>query len=135
MPDRKAHSKIQNLKSANPPRLAFVGSGDNDPVRFWRYVITACQKLDPKLGAAALAQLRSAQSPPFEAILTTLINELARLPDQAILVREDYHVITAPQIHEQMTFLIDHLPTLLHVVITTRQDPPLPLAGCAPGRN
>lgn len=113
-----------------PHSVAWVSldAGDNDPVRFWRYVITACQQFSPKVGAAALVQLRSAQSPPFEALLTTLINDLAQLSDRAVLVLEDYHVITAPQIHEQLTFLIDHLPASLHLLITTRQDPPLPLA-------
>ncbi len=112
------------------PPLAWVSldAGDNDPVRFWRYVITACQEFDTGLGQSALALLHSAQQVPLERILTAFLNELAQLPGVHLLVLEDYHVITAPQIHESLTFLLDHLPTALHVLLMSRSDPPLPLA-------
>lgn len=120
--------KPQSLIPKPPVAWLSLDVGDSDPVRFWHYVIAACQKLEPNLGANALAQLHGAQSPPFEVMLTTLLNELAQLPEQIVLLMEDYHLITAPQIHEQVTFLIDHLPAQLHLVFTTRHDPPLPLA-------
>jgi LuxR family maltose regulon positive regulatory protein len=112
------------------PSAAWVAldTGDNDPVRFWRYVITACQTFDAAIGQSALALLHTAQQPAWEIVLTMCINDLAQLSGKGILVLEDYHVITAPQIHEMVVFLLDYLPTTLHLIMTTRSDPPLPLA-------
>lgn len=111
-------------------RAAWVAldAGDNDPVRFWRYLLTAAQTFEAGAGRSALALLRSSQQPPFEAMLTTFINELAQLSGQYVLVLEDYHSITSPQIHETISFLLDHLPPALHLILLTRSDPPLPLA-------
>jgi LuxR family maltose regulon positive regulatory protein len=105
-----------------------LDAGDNDPVRFWRYNITACQTFHADLGRAALALLQTSQQLSFETLLTSLINELAGLSGKYILVLEDYHTITSPQIHETVAFLLDHLPAALHLVIITRNDPSLPLA-------
>jgi LuxR family maltose regulon positive regulatory protein len=105
-----------------------LDAGDNDPARFWRYVFSACQAFDPSIGAASLPLLHAAQRPPYEALLTTFINEMAQLQGQCVLVLEDYHVIMAQQIHEAIAFLLDHLPSTLHLVLITRSDPPLPLA-------
>src|SRR5262245_43371825 len=111
-------------------KVAWVSldEGDNDPVRFWHYVIAAGQMFQPEIGASALALLRTARQPPFETMLTMFINELAQLPSQGILVLEDYHLITSPQVHEALAFLLDHLPSTLHLLMMTRSDPPLPLA-------
>src|SRR5215204_3361413 len=68
-----------------------VDSGDNDPARFWRYFVTAVDQLQPGSGATALALLSSLQSPPIEAVLTTVLNELGDLPTEAVLVLDDYH--------------------------------------------
>lgn len=118
----------------HPAKVAWLAldAGDNDLVRFWRYCFTSCQRFAPDLATVALAQLQTPQPPSFETLLTLLINELAGLPQadtlRNILVLEDYHVITNPQLHAAVTFLLDHLPPTLHLVITTRRDPPLPLA-------
>lgn len=116
--------------SLQPSSAAWLAldSGDNDPVRFWRYVLTACQSFQPDLGEAALTLLRTSPQLPFEALLTMFINELNQLPSRAVLVLEDYHLITSPQIHNSVTFWLDHLPPTLHLMIITRTDPPLPLA-------
>jgi LuxR family maltose regulon positive regulatory protein len=105
-----------------------LDEGDNDPTRFWAYVIAALQQIHPDLGAGALALLQSAQAPPIPSILTTLINDIATFPDRFSTVLDDYHLIDFQPIHEALTFLIDHLPANIHLVITTRVDPPLPLA-------
>lgn len=102
--------------------------GDNDPVRFWRYFITACKVFDAGVGASALALLRTSRQIPFETVLTMFINDLAGLAHGGVLVLDDYHVITEPQIHEAVTYFIDHLPATLHLLLLTRSDPPLPLA-------
>jgi len=105
-----------------------LDTGDNDPVRFWRYVLTACQALQPDLGKSALTLLLTSRPPHFETVLTTFINDCSQLTKRGVLILEDYHAITSPQIHETMAFLLDHLPATLHLVILSRSDPPLPLA-------
>lgn len=107
--------------------VALDGS-DNDPVRFWRYMLTACQSFHGSLGQASLNILQHAPQPAFETILTLWINEFAGIHHKAVLVLEDYHEITSRVIHESLAFLIDHLPDNLHLMILTRADPPLPLA-------
>ena len=105
-----------------------LDSSDNDPVRFWRYVLTACQVFENSLGQASLNILQHAPQPAFETVLTLWINESADLHHKAVLVLEDYHEITSRAIHESLAFLIEHLPDNLHLMILTRADPPLPLA-------
>lgn len=100
---------------------------DNDPVRFWTYVISALQTALPGLGSDALALLQSARPSSFAAVLTALINALALIPNPVVLVLDDYHAITAPAIHESLAFLLEHQPARLRLVITTRVEPPLPL--------
>lgn len=113
-----------------PPSVVWVSldAGDNDVALFWRYVITACQAFDVTVGKAALELLRASQRLPLEAALTTFINDLSQLERRCVLVLEDYHVITSSQIHETVAYFIDHMPAMLHLVILTRSDPPLPLA-------
>lgn len=101
---------------------------DNDPLRFWTYVVAALQQTDSTIGEATLAMLRSTETLPFEACLTPLINELAQLQTELILAVDDYHLITTPTIHNALTFLLEHLPAQVHLAIATRIDPPLPLA-------
>jgi ATP/maltotriose-dependent transcriptional regulator MalT len=107
-----------------------LDNGDDDPARFWAYTLAALDgvRIDGNLGEIGLPLLRSPQPPPLEVILTEVINRLAALPADVVLVFDDYHAITAAAIHASMTFLLDHLPARLHLVIATRADPPLPLA-------
>jgi LuxR family maltose regulon positive regulatory protein len=101
---------------------------DNDPVKFWAYFIKSLQGLQAELGAGAYSLLHSPQVPPITSILTSLINDIAAFPNTFSMVLDDYHVIEFHAIHEDLTFLIDHQPTNMHLVITTRMDPSLPLA-------
>ncbi|MFL5625895.1 MAG: LuxR C-terminal-related transcriptional regulator, partial [Ktedonobacteraceae bacterium] len=114
----------------DPPTVAWVSldGGDNDPVRFWRYVVAACQVFHASVGESALELLHTSRRPSLETILTTFINDLAQLAGKGVLVLEDYHVITSSQIHETMAYLVDHLPAMLHLLIVTRSNPSLPLA-------
>jgi LuxR family maltose regulon positive regulatory protein len=111
-----------------------LDENDNDPARFLTYLIAALQTAEAQQGRAgnvgkgALSALQSPQPPPIEAVLTSLINEIAAIPDQIILVLDDYHLIEAPPIHDALTVLLEHLPPQMYLVIATREDPPLPLA-------
>jgi LuxR family maltose regulon positive regulatory protein len=101
---------------------------DNDPIRFWVYIVAAVQKLRRDLGEAALALLQASQPPPITSVLSTLINEIAFFPDNFSIVLDDYHLIKTQSIHEALTFLLDHLPPQMHIILTTRADPPLAIA-------
>ena len=104
-----------------------LDKGDNDPQRFLTYLVAALQTLAPKIGAGVLAALQSLQPPSIESILTVLLNEIAAIPDNFILVLDDYHLIDPQPIDQDLAFLLDHLPPQMHLVITTREDPSLPL--------
>jgi LuxR family transcriptional regulator, maltose regulon positive regulatory protein len=105
-----------------------LDEGDNDSIRFLTYIVAALQTIAPKIGAGVLVALQSPQPPPIESILTALLNEMTTLPDQSILVLDDYHVIDSRQVDHALAFLLEHQPPTLHLVIATREDPPLPLA-------
>jgi LuxR family maltose regulon positive regulatory protein len=111
-----------------PAAWLSLDEGDNDPARFLAYLFAAVRTIAAKLGEEVVAVLESQQPPPTEAVLTALLNEIATLPDPLILVLDDYHVIEAQAVDHTLAFLIEHLPPQLHVVITSREDPPLPLA-------
>ncbi len=100
---------------------------DDEPRRFWAYVVAALQTIQPEIGLAVLAMLQAPQLPPIETILSDLINQITTLSDRIILVLDDYHHLTSPSLHQGINFLLDHLPSQMHLVIITREDPPLPL--------
>ena len=113
-----------------------LDEGDNEPTRFLTYLIAALQTLAlskvegiaPKIGEGILAALQSPQHPPTETLLTDLLNEITTMTDNFILVLDDYHVIDSKPVEEALNFLVNHLPPQMHLVITTREDPHLPLA-------
>jgi len=108
-----------------------LNKDDNDPTRFWPYFIAALQTPYPTVGEPTLAMLQSPHPLPIESVLTALINEIAEQSAQAqpcVLVLDDYHVIEAQPIHEGITFLLEHQPRQLHLVLSTRADPPVALA-------
>ncbi|MCL5995634.1 MAG: LuxR C-terminal-related transcriptional regulator [Chloroflexi bacterium] len=113
----------QNIPSA----WVALDENDNDPVRFWTYVITALRAFDQSLGKAALAALAAAQPPTFQSILTLLIRDLGQISTPSVLVLEDYHAIITAEIHEMVAFLLRHMPEALHLILISRGDPDLPL--------
>jgi LuxR family maltose regulon positive regulatory protein len=115
-------------KSPRSVTWLFLDEGDNDPTQFWSYFIAALQGLHPDLGASAFSLIQSPKPPPIKSILTELINELTAHSVPLACVLDDYHFIDSQPIHEALSFLIDHLPANVHLVITTREDPDLPLA-------
>ena len=105
-----------------------LDNGDNDPARFLTYLICALQTIKAEIGYGLLGPLQSPQPPPPEMILTTLLNEIITFPNNFTLVLDDYHVIDSKAVDSALTFLIEHQPSQMHLVIATREDPHLPLA-------
>lgn len=106
-----------------------LDAGDNTPARFWSYVIAAFQTLKSDLGESALSLLQSPQPPALEPILTLLLNDVAAFEEEAVIVLDDYHMIDNVALHNGLTYLIEHWPPAsMHLLISTRIDPPIPLA-------
>lgn len=112
-----------------------LDEGDSDPVRFLSYLIAALRTIEPGVGEEILAALQSSQPPPIEPVLIALLNEISALGGSPsttpganfILVLDDYHWIDARPVDEALTYLVEHLPPHVHLVITSREDPALPL--------
>lgn len=100
---------------------------DDEAAGFWRYVLAALRSAHADVGAGALALLDQ-PSPAVDAALEALVNELHGLPEHTVLVLDDYHLVESREIHEQVAFLVDHLPAGLQLVLGCRADPLLPLA-------
>src|SRR5579884_885923 len=101
---------------------------DNDPIRFWTYVIAALRKVELSIGVPAEALLHSSQPTLFTGALTALVNELADLSQEIFLILDDYHLIREQALHDSLLFVLEHLPRNLHVLLAGRTDPALPLA-------
>src|SRR5205807_3011682 len=111
-----------------PTAWLSLDEGDNDPARFLAYLVAALQTIAAHIGEGVLGMLQSSQPPPPEAMLTALLNEITTLPDNFVLVLDDYHVIDAKPVDMALTYLVEHMPPQMHLVIATREDPQLPLA-------
>ncbi len=101
---------------------------DNDPIRFWLSVIAALRTCLPTCGEEARELLHSPQAPPLTTILTTLLSEMEQVDREIILILDDYHVISDQAIHDSMLVLLDHAPANVHLVLSTRTNPALPLS-------
>jgi LuxR family transcriptional regulator, maltose regulon positive regulatory protein len=111
-------------------RMAWVSLDrrDSDPSLYWSYFIAAVRKVAPEVGSQALEVLRS--SPELlESVVASLANDLALLGDDLVLVLDDYHLVESLEVHESMRFLLEHLPSNVHLAVASRADPPWPLAG------
>jgi LuxR family maltose regulon positive regulatory protein len=111
-----------------PSAWLSLDEGDNDPTRFVAYLVAALQTIAADIGEGVLGVLQSPQPPPTELVLTNLLNEIATVPDDFVLVLDDYHAIDAKPVDDALAFLIEHLPPRMHLLIATREDPQLPLA-------
>ena len=111
-----------------PAAWLSLDSKDNDLERFLNYLTAALESIKPGIGSQTASLLNSPQLPPLEAILTTFINDIDSCKTDIVLVVDDYQVITDPTIHHAISFVLDHCPSKLHLVLLTRVDPPFPLA-------
>ena len=115
-------------EGGHPIAWLSLDRNDNDLSRFLIYLIAALQRIDPEIGADVQAVLEESLPPHFEILLTRLIGEMERLPDKSIIVLDDYHLIDSKPVHDVINFLIEYLPPTIHMVITGRADPPLPIS-------
>jgi len=100
----------------------------NDLMRFLLYLLGAIQSAKADIDESILGMVLSPQPPPYKAILTLLINEIANLEDDFSLILDDYHLIESEEVDDAVTFLIDNMPSQMHLIISTRVDPNLPIS-------
>ncbi len=112
-----------------------LDDGDNDPNRFISYLVAAIQSIQPGFGEEIMSLIQSPQRPPAEMLITQILNQLQARPMAFVLVLDDYHTISNLKIHQQISFLLDHLPPHMHLVLITRQDPLIPIARLRAGNQ
>ncbi len=119
-------------RAGRPAAWVSLDAQDNDPVRFWQYVVTALQTAHGGLGQTILPKFQSGAPivapTALQPLLIELLNDISAHAQPITLVLDDYHVIVSEAIHTDMAFLLDHLPAEMHVALLTRVDPPLPIA-------
>jgi LuxR family maltose regulon positive regulatory protein len=111
-------------------RVAWVSleESDNDPTRFWSYLVAALRTVEPGVGTVALEALGGPSVELERVVVPSLVNDLATVEAPLVLVLDDYHVVMDATCHQSLGLFLDHLPAEVHVVLSTRRDPPLPLA-------
>ena len=108
-----------------------LDKSDDDPVRYWCYVISALQtslEIDTEEAELLLRAPGAITESNIESFVTLLLNSLATIEKDFVIILDDYQLIESPAIHQSMIFLLEHLPHVMHVIIATREDPPFPLA-------
>ncbi len=115
-------------QSKRPVAWVSLDKNDNDLHRFLGYLLTALQRINRDIGKSAQSMLHSPQISPSDILLSGLINEIANTPEPFTLVLDDYHEIIDKQVHELITLILDDQPSQMHLVISSRADPPWPLA-------
>jgi LuxR family maltose regulon positive regulatory protein len=105
-----------------------LDKSDNESQRFLSYVVAAFRQADRRIGNEAAQFILAPQQVSPDIVLTSLINDLESVSDEVVLILDDYHFISSQAVHAEMTFLLEHCPHTLHIVISTRSDPPLPVA-------
>ena len=117
-----------------PSAWLTLDENDNDPARFWTYVCSALRSMDSSLAKTTLSALAAPQPPSFQTLLSPLINDLGRLKENHVLVLDEYNCISAAEINDGLSFLVQHLPQGLHLVLISRSEPAIPL-GILRGRG
>ena len=117
-------------QAAGGRRVAWVSldERDNDPTRFWSYLVAGLRTVEPGVGTVALEALRGPSVELERLVVPSLLNDLSAVDAPLVLVLDDYHVVTDATCHQTLGLFLDHLPADAHAVLSTRVDPPLPLA-------
>jgi LuxR family maltose regulon positive regulatory protein len=105
-----------------------LDESDNDPARFLAYLVATLRTVVRDIDEGVLASLRSPEPPPVEAVVGALVNDLAEVSHEVTLVLDDYHAIDAAPVHGAVSYFLEHLPDNVHLVVSSRTDPPLPLS-------
>ena len=105
-----------------------LDTNDNDPRRFFAYILAALHKLDIQIGQAVLDRFETPQAPSAEGIVAELVNEVTASSTSFILVLDDYHLIENEWLHQAVGFLVEHQPPEMHLILISRVDPPLPIS-------
>src|SRR4030066_437223 len=105
-----------------------LDEGDNDPLRFLTYLVAALRMVDPAMDEVVKSKLEFQTHPEPETVLNPLINQLTQIDQHFYLVLDDYHVIQNQDVHNLISYLVEHHPRMFHLVLGTRADPPLPLS-------
>src|SRR4029453_18876635 len=105
-------------RDPRPVAWLSLGEGDDDPARFARHVAAALDQVRPRGAEQVAALLQGLQPTSFQAVVTTVVNELAGVAEEGVLVLDDYHLVQAPQVHQSVEFLLEHLPAQLRLVVT-----------------
>jgi LuxR family maltose regulon positive regulatory protein len=123
-------ARLQSMVDCSPIYITWLSleKADNDPLLFWQYIISAIQAQKPSIGKRSQTLLQASHSPDYEEVQSLLVNDLAEMADDLILILDDFHHIGMPVIHKSLSFFIDHLPPKMHVLILSRTDPALPLS-------
>lgn len=123
-------SLVIDWLAASGRKLSWLSldAADSNPARFLTYLVASVQTASENFGSSLLEMVQADQLPAGDILMTSLINDLVALKSPLILVLDDYHLIENPVIDEMLGFLLEHQPSQLHLIITTRQDPALPLA-------
>ncbi len=111
-----------------PSTWLSLDDGDNDPIRFLQYLIAALVLIAPGIEDDAIGMLQGIQPAQFESVINLLSNELASFSDPFVLVLDDFHVIHSDSVLKILSYLLEHLPPQMHLVLLSRTDPPLPLS-------
>jgi len=115
-------------KRDQPAAWLSLDQGDNDPVRFWTYLIAAIQTIHPEIGSEARQIISSPQLRRIEPVVIDLINDISKFSHDLIVVLDDYHIIETEQVHNDLGYLFEHQPQNLHIILITRVDPSISLA-------
>jgi len=105
-----------------------IDKNDNDPVQFMTYMMSALESIQPGIGSEVLLMLRSFRPIPAQSIQVSLCNRLLETKTPFAVVLDDYHLIESQEIHQFITYFMEHLPPNVHVILSTRSDPPIPLS-------
>lgn len=114
-------------RTKRPTAWVSLDEGDNDPTRFWMHIIEALRLILHNVGETPLLLLQSSLQPSIDAVVTALLNEVVGFSFNFVLVLDDYHLLHSPIVHQTVTFFLHHLPPQMHLIITSRIEPPLPL--------
>ncbi|HEX5014200.1 MAG TPA: LuxR C-terminal-related transcriptional regulator [Candidatus Limnocylindrales bacterium] len=121
---------LAELAADGEPAVAWLSldEDDNDPARFFGYLVAALRRSEPDIGDRALAALRAPGAELVGLVVPMLLNDLAALDRELVLVLDDYYLVTNPDVHRALVHVIERMPASLRIVVATREDPPFPLA-------